>query len=167
MKGIFACALTSVFSGFVFGVAPPAPAIALSDNRAALEKRIASIEEQIAPLQTELQQLRKKLHELLPVTVVPMRYLDPKQAVEIVGKVYEDAPGAVAEALPRLKCVAVRADEPRTREIKEFLSRLDAAAQTDGHSAFNAPLRLDDAMVVVETIKWLEKRRKAKEKNGS
>jgi hypothetical protein len=64
----------------------------------------------------------------------------------------------VAEALPKLKCVAVRADRPTTREIKDLLGRLEAAAQSRIGGLQTAPVRLDDMTVVVLVIKHLRKR---------
>ncbi len=99
----------------------PQPAV----ETAALQKRIAELEAKIAPLQMELKKLRRQLHEQSPVTVIPVKYIDPAQAAEVVEMAFRDTPGVVVEALQKLRSVAVRADSPTTAQIRDLLRQLD------------------------------------------
>jgi hypothetical protein len=149
-------ALAGFFSCLAFGQEPQRPP---SSDTAALEKQIAELESKLAPLQKQLQKLRQQLHEQFPTTVIPMKFIDAVQAAEVVEKVYQDKPGILVEALPKMKCVAVRADKGATTEIKDLLRRLDEAAQGRfGSGAFGgahaAPRRLDDIGVLVQLYQW-------------
>lgn len=127
-------------------------------DTAPLEGRIAELEGKLAPLQKELQRLRQELHEKSPITVIPVKVIDAGQAAEVLEKVYKDTPGVLVEALPKMKCVAVRADKRVTKEIRDFLGRLDEASQCCVGGFHKPPIRLDDTTLVLELIRWLEKK---------
>jgi DNA-binding transcriptional MerR regulator len=127
-------------------------------DTAPLEKRIAELERKLASLQKELQRLRQELHEKSPITVLPVKVIDAGQAAELLEKVYKDTPGVLVEALPKMKCVAVRADKTVTKEIRDFLRRLDEASKCRVGGFHQPPIRLDDTTLMVELIRWLEKK---------
>ena len=75
----------------------------------------------------------------------------------MLEKVYRQSPGIVIEGLPKLKSVAIRADKQTLAEIKELLRRLEEAAQRRSNNQ-QAPIRLDDATIAIELLRWLETR---------
>ena len=59
------------------------------------------------------------------VTVVALKSLDPADTAAILTEVYKETPDIIVEALPKMKCIAIRADEKTTKRIRELLSRLE------------------------------------------
>jgi len=128
---------------------------------ASLEKRIAELSEKIGALQKEHKRLRQELHEKSPITVIPLKFADSGQAAETLEKAYADMPGVLVEALPKMKCVAVRTDTAVNDEVRDFLSRLEEQARPRVGGIRFAPIRLDDISMTVEIIRWLEKKKSA------
>ncbi|EMI47369.1 hypothetical protein RRSWK_00100 [Rhodopirellula sp. SWK7] len=69
----------------------------------------------------------EKDHSPPDVTVVALKSLDPNDTAAILAAVYKDTPGIIVEPLPKMKCIAIRADEISTTQIREILRRLESA----------------------------------------
>ena len=77
-------------------------------------------------LQEELKRLQRELNEKSPITLFPVKIIDPREAVKILEDVCGDGtPGLLLEALPKLKCVAVRANKELTSGIAKLILELD------------------------------------------
>jgi len=151
------------FSGLAQGQERrPAPS---QDDTAKLEKRIAELERELATLRKELKDLRRELQAQAKVTVIPVQYCSANSAAKLIQEAYKEKRDFLAEALPKMKCVALRADTKTTQEVREILLRLDESArkaeQGDWKVIAIPPHRPDPALLeeTIRTIKALEKQK--------
>jgi hypothetical protein len=94
-----------------------------------LEKRVAKLERQLSSLLKEIQELRRELQAQPKVTVIPVEYYEASEVTHILQEIYQGRPAFLAEPLPKLKCVAIRADLKTTEEAKDVVRRMDESAR--------------------------------------
>jgi hypothetical protein len=66
------------------------------------------------------------------VTVVALKSLDPADTAAILTEVYKETLDVIVEPLPKMKCIAIRADENTTKRIREFVGRLEESHPNSG-----------------------------------
>jgi hypothetical protein len=116
-----------------------------------LDKRLAAVEGRLVSLLKELQELRRELRTRPEVTAVSVNQIEATEVVHVIREIYQSSSGVMIEALPKLSCVAFRADSKTTREIRELIDRLEEAAPHSGEDKGRVitipPARPDPALL--------------------
>ncbi|MEZ6092311.1 MAG: hypothetical protein R3C05_30780 [Pirellulaceae bacterium] len=76
--------------------------------------------------------------QLAKVTILPVNAVVPTDVTAVLSTVYRERPDVIVETLPKMKRIAIRADQDATKEIKQLLEQLDKAPANDG----NRPIRI-------------------------
>jgi len=96
------------------------------------------------------------------VTAIELKHLAPADAARIIEAVYKGRGDITVEPLPKLRCLAVRADVATTQQIREFLGQLDEAAGAGKGRALSVPAI--DPKLVEEALRAIQGQPKRRDK---
>jgi hypothetical protein len=136
-------------------------------GEAPILKRLAELERQLSSVLKEIQELRQDLQAAPKVTAIPVKDVDATDTARLLKEIYKGTPRVAIEALPDMRCVAIRADPNTTKEVRELLGRLEESARDGGKGPIKVivcpPNRTDPAFLD-EVIRAIQKQNSPEEK---
>ncbi|MCI0701892.1 MAG: hypothetical protein L0241_12490 [Planctomycetia bacterium] len=134
---------------------------ALPKFKPELHKWYAEREHERSSLQI-VDELAKEVTGQRVVTALPVRIIDPKQAREIINRLFKDNACLLIVPLAKRKCLALRTDPNTTAQIQLFLECLDQIASSKGGLAFRLhqtqgiPVTLNELEIARAHLRYLE-----------
>lgn len=101
-----------------------------SQNAERLERRVAELERQIAALLDELHELRRDVGPMRRLSIIPVKNIDPVECATLMKELWRRRPDVVIHAIPKMKAIAVQADQKTTSESRRLVAVLDIAPET-------------------------------------
>jgi hypothetical protein len=120
-----------------------------------LDKRLASLERRLDSLMNEVRKLREDIQSHSKMRIVLVKHVDAEQVGQVLHEYYGSHSGVLIEVLPKMKAIAIRADEKMKQEIAELINRLDDSVQSrvSGAESKSCPLIQPDPAKAEELIR--------------